>query len=239
KTVQAVTQLMKQDGAGEILQQQLLRWDTQQTTSWIKPLWEESYLEGRASLPVTMNFNMLIESISNGLPIDYAEVAAQIGALTAKLYHRIIDEGIASEKMRNMPLDMGQFKKIFRSARVPKSDRDRFYIAPFDKQSNYFIVLYKNNVLKVPVTNETGELYDITSIATQLRTTMDRMEASKKNVGLFTVAERNEAAAICDILHESKGNATILRTMYDALFVISIDEESLNSMEAIHQLMLG
>ena len=58
------------------------------------------------------------------------------------------------------------------------------------------------------------------------------------NVGIFTTATRDKAAKVYDMLNSSKANAKILQTIADSLVVISIDEESNDSKEAIRNLML-
>ena len=59
------------------------------------------------------------------------------------------------------------------------------------------------------------------------------------NVGIFTTARRDEAAKVYDQLIVSKVNAENLQTIADSLIVISIDEESNDSEEAIENLMLN
>src|SRR5699024_12408486 len=88
-----------------------------------------------------------------------SELAGKISYFVAELYHAIIDKDVAPAKIRGTPLDMGQYRKFFRSVRIPKGEIDVFRTAPFEKNNNHVVFLYKNNVYKVNVTNDKGAIY--------------------------------------------------------------------------------
>lgn len=223
------------NGAGEKLQRKLQAWDRDLEGSWLKPLWDDVYLMHRNSLPISSNFNVLLESI--GENINLAEATAKIGILTANYYHDIIDEKIEPETMRGQPLDMGQYKNFFRSVRIPQTGRDDFYIAPYSKANNYLVVLYRNHLLKVTITDDTGKQYDSVAITKNVEAAMNQVKETALNGTIFTAADREKAAEVYTLLQESTHNKELLDMIADALLIVSIDETSQTSVEAIRSLM--
>ncbi|HLR43531.1 MAG TPA: choline/carnitine O-acyltransferase, partial [Pseudogracilibacillus sp.] len=223
------------NGHGEILQTKLHAWDNNLDGSWLKPLWDDVYLMHRDSLPLSSNFNVLLESI--GENIDLAEVTAKIGILTAGYYHDIIDEKIEPELMRGQPLDMGQYQNFFRSVRIPQAKRDDFYIAPYTKENNYLVVLYRNHLLKVAITDDTGKVYDSRALTNNIQAALQEVTDIAPNGTIFTAANREKAAEVYNLLQESEHNKQLLDMIADALLLVSIDERSTTSVESIRSLM--
>lgn len=223
------------NGDGEILQTKLQAWDNNLEGSWLKPLWDDVYLMHRDSLPISSNFNVLLESI--GKNIDLAEATAKIGILTANYYHDIIDEKIEPESMRGQPLDMGQYQNFFRSVRIPQETRDDFYIAPYTKENNYIVALYRNHLLKVTITDDAGKIYDSATLTNNIQAAMDEVTDIAPNGTLFTAANREKAAKVYELLQESEHNKQLLDMIADALLIVSIDETSTTSVESIRSLM--
>src|SRR5690606_38743534 len=85
KTRQVVHHFFQPGGDAEKLQKQLRAWDQARDGSWLTPLWEDMYLEHRGSLPLTSNFNILLEA-------NQTDIAGKISFLLRELYHSIIDE---------------------------------------------------------------------------------------------------------------------------------------------------
>lgn len=233
-----IDQFFAKDGEAEKLQNKLQEWDQSQTGSWLAPLWDASYLKDRNSLPYSSNFNILLKNEHYKNRYTIAEMAGKVCVLVTELYHQIIDEEVEPDTIRGMPLDMSQFKHFFRSMRIPHLEMDSFHVADFNKKNNHVVVLYKNNVYKVPVTNDQGVIYQSPEIAAAIETRIVADQEEGTNVGIFTTANRDKAAKAYEMLYASKENAEILQTIADSLVVISIDEDSNDSEEAIRNLML-
>ncbi|MBS4206246.1 choline/carnitine O-acyltransferase [Lederbergia citrea] len=239
KTSDVIERFFEIGGEAEKLQTKLQEWDQMRTGSWLAPFWEDSYLRHRDSLPYSMNFNILLKNDHYKNRYTIAEMAGRVSFLVTELYHAIIDEEVEPETVRGKPLDMSQYKNFFRSVRIPRLDRDAFHVADFDKKNNHVVILFKNNVYKVQVTNRDGVIYHSLDIAAAIEATILAEQDEGVNVGIFTTAERNMAAEVYDMLNTSKENAEILRTIADSLVIISIDEESKDSEEALRNLMLN
>ncbi|KXH78566.1 choline/carnitine O-acyltransferase [Sporosarcina sp. HYO08] len=237
QTTKVIERFFVENGEAEKLQEKLLEWQENRSGSWLKPFWDDLYLKHRDSLPSSMNFNVLL---TNNHKERYAlsEMIGQVCYLSAQYYHMIIDEEIEPAIVRGMPLDMSQYKKFFRSVRIPRPERDEIFVAEYEKKNNHVILLYQNNVYKIDVTNEEGDLYPGEAIAKVIEEMFRNEREEGVNVGIFTTAKRDQAAKAYDKLKLSKVNAKTLQTIADALVVISIDEKSENAEEAIQNLML-
>ena len=186
-----------------------------------------------------MNFNILLDNKKHENRYTRAELAGKVGHLIAEYYHTIIDGMVEPVTIGGIPLDMGQYKKFFRSVRIPGFGRDEFRLAEFDKRNNHIVILYKKNFYKVNVTNSDGAIYQSKEIAAAIEKAFQAEKTEGENVGIFTTAGRDEAAKVYDELSVSKINAENLQVIADSLIVISMDEDSINSEEAIENLMLN
>ena len=193
----------------------------------------------RDPLPTGMHFNILIDNKQHEHQYTHSELVGKVSYLVTELYHTIIDGEVVPATLNGIPLDMSQYKKFFRSVRIPRVERDQFRLAEFDKSNNHIVLLYKKHVYKVNVTNSEGAIYQSKEIAAAVETIYLAETSEGANVGIFTTAARDEAAEVYDQLIVSKVNADILQTIADSLIVISMDEESNNSEEAIENLMLN
>lgn len=229
----------QKNGDAEKLQEQLYKLKETAEGSWLTPFWEDHYLKYRGSLPTGMHFNILVNRPLLPKVPTTAELAGKASFLVAEYYHKIIDEKVEPVTLKGTPLDMGQYKKFFRSVRVPQLYRDQFTVAEFDKKNNFIILIYRNHMYKVPVTNEAGQIFQSTKIAEAIDMIFQDEREEGLNVGLFTTAKRDKAAQIYHDLKAFEVNADHLQTIADALIIISIDEDSDNSEEAIENLMLN
>ncbi|ARK24102.1 hypothetical protein SporoP37_05000 [Sporosarcina sp. P37] len=239
ETTKVVNQFFKAGGDAERLQKKLCELNVNIKGSWLKPLWDDMYLNFREPLPTGMHFNILLDNKKHENRYTRAELAGRVIRLVTELYHLIIDGEVAPVIQNGVPLDMSQYKNFFKSIRIPRLERDEFRLAAFEKRNNHVIILYKRNVYKVNVTNSEGEIYCSSEIANAIERTFQEDQSEGANVGIFTTAKRDEAAKIYDQLTVSKANADHLQTIADSLIVMSMDEESSNSEEAIENLMLN
>lgn len=238
-TVKVANEFFKEHGDAEKLQQQLIKLKEATTGSWLTPFWNNQYLEYRGALPTGVHFNILVNQPPLKKELSRAELAGKASFLVGEYYHKIIDEAIEPVTFKGVPLDMGQYKRFFRSIRIPKTERDQFAIADFDKRNNFVVFIYRNNMYRIPVTNENGQLYQSEKIIELIEQILQSSEEEGINIGLFTTIEREQAARIYNELKVSECNAKNLEALKDALLVISIDEESENGHEAVQGLMLN
>lgn len=239
ETKRVADEFFQAGGAGEKLQQKLEQLKEEAEYNWLTPFWEDHYLKYRGSLPTGMHFNILVDRPHLPIVPTTAELAGRASYLVAEYYHQIIDEKIEPMFLKGTPLDMEQFKYFFRSVRVPQLYRDSFVVSDFDKENNFIIFIYKNYMYQVPVTNAQGEIYPSAHIAEAIDEIMEDERKDGVNIGLFTTAERDEAAHIYNDLKTNPENERNLEMLADALIVISADEDSETSEDALENLMLN
>ena len=238
ETTKGINEFFKADGDAEKLQKKLCERDAEIEGSWLKPLWDDMYLTFRDPLPTGMHFNILLDNKRHENRYTRAELAGKVSRLVTELYHSIIDGEVAPVVKNGVPQDMSQYKKFFKSVRIPRVGRDEFRQAAFEKRTNHVILLYQRNMYKVNVTTSEGEIYQSSEIAKAIEKAFQEESSEGANVGIFTTANRDEAAKIYDQLTVSKVNADHLQAIADSLIVLSMDEESGSSEEAIENLML-
>lgn len=224
-------------GEAKKLQDKLVQWDQQQEGSWLTPLWKDMYLRNRKSLPLTANFNVLLKQQEQH--DTFAELVGKVSFLITQFYHEIVDETLPPAIIRDRALDMSQFQYFFRSARIPQQEKDELFVAPMTKKDNHVVVLYKNNVYKLPVTTSEGLLYDYQQIASVVEDRIFNDIEGDENVGIFTAADREKAAHVYQLLRIDEINVDTLDTIAEALAVISLDDESNQQKDTIKNLMLN
>lgn len=239
QTTKVINQFFKEDGEAQKLQEKLFEWDAKLKGSWLKPFWDDLYLKYRGSLPAGTNFNILLDNEQYKGKYTPTALIGKVAYAVAELYHTIIDGTVEPVTLSGVPLDMSQYKKFFRSVRVPQREKDEFKIAKFNKKNNHIVVLYKGNSYQVRVTDEEGAIYQSEKISAAVESLFHLEQSQGENVGIFTTAEREEAAKIYEELKVSKVNESSLQAIADALIVISMDQTSQNSEEAIENLMLS
>lgn len=239
ETKRVANAFFQADGVGEKLQQKLEQLKEEAEYNWLTPFWEDHYLKYRGSLPTGMHFNILVDRPHLPIVPTTAELAGRASYLVAEYYHKIVDEEIEPMFLKQTPLDMGQFHNFFRSVRLPQLYRDSFIVSELSKEDNFIVFIYKNDMYKVPVTNANGEIYRSEYIAEAIDEIMDDQRKDGVNIGLFTTAERDEAAHIYNDLKEDPENARNLDMLADALIIISADEDSETSEDALENLMLN
>lgn len=129
QTLSVIDSFFTENGDAEKLQKKLQQWNKNQDGSWYTPFWNDLYLKHRAPLPLTMNFNALLNEEQNIKQNTVFKTAGEIGFLAAEFYHGIIDA--QSGKIS----DSSQSNKLFRSVRIPQTKRDAFHTADLDKRT--------------------------------------------------------------------------------------------------------
>ena len=82
-------------------------------------------------------------------------------------------------------------------------------------------------------------LYSSEALSKVIEETFSLNEPAGSNVGIFTTTSKNKATDIYQRLTVTQLNTESLQSMSNSLVVISIDEHSTNSNEAIHNLLLS
>lgn len=237
QTTRVVDDFFKDGGDAQKLQQKLVEWDRNLPGSWLKPFWDDLYLNFRGPLHTGSNFNIMVDTEAFKEQYSVAELAAKVSRSVAELYVAVMREEVKPETVRNIPLDMSQYPNFFRSIRIPKIGRDEYRVAEFSDNSTHVCLLYRGNVYKISVTDDQQRQATSEELASVIASIFSTEQLVGPNVGVLTTDERDHAAKIYEQLLVSKINEENLQAIADALVVISIDEESKTSEEALKNLM--
>ncbi len=216
---------------GLILHKKLEEWSNQNEGNWLHPLWRDMYLDIRD--PLVINVNYFVKLVTDHLTTTYtsSDIAGVIINKLMDVYEGISLETFEPEKFRNTPLCMTQYKQMFKATRIPKPNRDVYSVKPKTK-TNHIIVMFKNHMFKVNLTDATGQRYSCKMIINTLNNLMDsELEANDTSMGILTTAPRDQAAILLKDIITFDKNSENFDILQEALFVVCIDESS----KALHE----
>lgn len=233
RTKRTAERFFGEEGEARVLHEQLIEWDGQLPGSWLKPFWDEMYLAFRGSLPLEMNFNMLLNT--DGFHEDaLPSRIGKISYLVTELYHSIVDGEVKPEMVKGTPLCMSQYENLFKSIRIPRTGMDEYIVGELTKAYNHIVLVHCNQFYQVGVSDASGNPYSAGQLESAVETILASSPEWGENIGSFTTADRETAADVYAELSKSAMNEKNLQAIADALVVISIDEtETGNVLESL------
>jgi len=223
-TKNTLKKFMLEDGF--ILHKKLEEWSNQNEGNWLNSLWQDMYLDIRD--PLVINVNYFVKLVTDHLKTKYtsSDVAGVIINKLMDIYEDITLENFEPEKVRDNPLCMTQYKKMFKATRIPKLNRDD-YIVKSKTKSNHIIVMFKSHMFKVNLSDASGTRYSCKMIINTLNNLMDfELEANDTSMGIITTAPRDQAAVLLKDIISFDRNSENFDILQDALFVVCIDENT-------------
>lgn len=213
-----------ENGEGRMLHQQLNEWDGQLPGSWLKPFWDEMYLSFRGSLPLEMNFNMLLDTDAYQSRFTLPSLIGKVSYLVTELYHSIVDEKVEPEMVKGIPLCMSQYENLFKSIRIPHAGTDEYIVGEWTKANNHIVLVHRNQFYRMDVSDAGGNQYSAAQLESVVEEILSSSPEQGENVGIFTTADRETAADVYAELSKTAINEENLQIIADALVVVSIDE---------------
>lgn len=223
-TKNSLKNFMNKDG--RILENKLEEWSKQNDGNWLAPLWRDMYLDIRE--PVAIDVNYFVKIITKDLKTkySYSQIASVMIHKLMDIYESISNETFEPEKIRNTPICMAAYKKMFKATRVPKLIKDEYIVQEKTKQS-HIVVFYQNQMFKINLTNENGEKYSSQIIMNTLnKLTKTPLKQTDIGVGIITTATRDKAAVVLEDILSIEKNSKNFEILKDALFAVCIDENS-------------
>jgi carnitine O-acetyltransferase len=241
-TQKTVQEFLGSDGFGQVLQNRLIEYDGQQKDSWLEHFWlQKAYLEWRE--PSLINVNWWCQFVDHPKhPEQLLTHRPPKGVLTAFQINRaaglisnllnfndLIDsEQLPPEYIKDKPLCMNQYTKIFGTTRVPGEKADSV-VSQYPTTAKHIIVLIKNQIFKVDVYSDDRKRVPIAEIERLLFTASKEALASstEPSVGLLTAGHRDTCYEGTHLLSElSPENKSNLDTIQSALFAVCLDDYS-------------
>lgn len=212
---------------GPILHKRLEKYSKENDENWLAPLWRDMYLQIRE--PVAIDVNYFVKIITSHLKSEYksTNIAGVIISKLMDIYESICNETFEPETIRGTPICMAAYKEMFKATKIPKNTCDE-YIVKDKTLSSHIVVMYKNHMFKLNLTDEKGKRYPYNTIVNTLDELMNNkdLELNNTSMGLITTANRDEAAIILEEIISEETNNKNFDVLQDALFMVCIDEDS-------------
>ncbi|KAI9138798.1 acyltransferase ChoActase/COT/CPT [Paraphysoderma sedebokerense] len=242
KSAALVSEFIKPNGLGPVLQSRLIAHDKAQPNSWLEEWWlTKIYLEWREALMINSNWWILFKDhpmqpkelfeINHGRMGKGEFTAFQLkraaGLISNALNYKefIESESVPPETTKAGPLCMNQFRYLFGVTRIPEMNRDRL-VHQFPCTSKHIAVLVKDQVYKVPVYDNEGGRVTVGDVERQLHLVVqDALSSSKEApVCILTGEHRDNWAKARKELIKYPVNVDSLRIIEGALFAVALDD---------------
>ncbi len=155
-----VEQFMEKEAP--ILQKDLQQFAKKQEAigkSWLSDDWLDSYLQVREPLSLSTSVALRLDLNLPNNPIT--RLAHFIVALGKQSADYLNGQLVENTSPRGEPLDMRQWLLLRGIGRIPQTHRDRYEVAPIEKQMRYIIVFWHDNAYALPVLDEEHRSYSV------------------------------------------------------------------------------
>lgn len=226
------------ENEGPILNKRLKEWSQENKGSWLAPLWKDMYLKLREAPAIDVNY--FVKLITSHLKGKYqsTQIASVIISKLMDTYEQIENETFEPETIKGTPLCMAAYKEMFKATSIPRQTCDE-YIVKSKTMSSHIVVMYKNIMYKLVITDENGERYPSQMIANSLDELYNlNTKENDLSIGLITTTTRDKAAILLEEILEDSINEQSFEILKDALFMVCMDENS-KSLEEFGKTLIG
>jgi carnitine O-acetyltransferase len=221
-TQKAVAEFVKPGSIGEQLQKRLqARREDPKHKNWIYEWWNDAaYLTYRDPvMPYVSYFYSHRDDRRRRNPVNRA------AALTTAVleFKKQVDAGtLEPEYMRKLPISMESYQWMFNACRIPAEQKD--YPVKYDpNEHKHIVVVRKNQFFKV-MHEVNGQQLNTSELEQQFRRIYEKAEKSPA-VGILTTENRDVwTKARKTLLAAHASNATALKTIESASFVVCLDD---------------
>ncbi|KAI9668904.1 MAG: hypothetical protein M1817_005183 [Caeruleum heppii] len=228
-TIAAVQEFVRAEGPS--LQERLKKYSTGRS-SYIEQFWYDSYLN--FDNPVVLNLNpfFLLEDDPTPARNNQVTRAASLAVSALNFVRAIRKEELPPDMLRDTPLCMYQYSRIFGTARVPTENG--CHIGQ-DPTSKHVVVLCRGQFYWFDVLDDNSDLIMTEKdLAINLQVIVDDAEqipiyeAAKGALGVLSTENRKVWAGLRDVLTIEPGsnNADCLGIVDSALFILCLDYAS-------------
>ncbi|KAH9261555.1 hypothetical protein BASA81_000211 [Batrachochytrium salamandrivorans] len=206
----------------------LLEQQSQTDASYIERYWDSAYLDYDAAIPINVNPVFILEDDPTPARSKLLPRAVSLVFSSLKFARAVRTGTLVPDKVKDTPLCMDQFKRLFGSARVPNGSSGDTIINSSDSthicvicedQFYYFHCLYPGT-FDLAVTER-----ELTKILSQIIDDATSNNNSKEHrVGLLTTESRSKwRSCRTEMKQASENNCKVLEKIDHALFVLCLD----------------
>ena len=238
---EALNEFLMPNGDGEKLQKKLIEISEQISTSWLESLWDGMYLEYRGQLVSNMNYYAILENTKLKSHYSVSTLGAKFIYGIMKAYLEVSSKTLSPEIIKDQPLCMDQYNRIFKSVRLPLLKKDIYKTYPFTKQS-HIVLYYNNNIFKIETTDLDGNIQSVDILASKIQSIIDaNIEDRGNDIGVLTTAKRDDASELYEKIQLDSINKNSLDIINTAIFVLCIDPitKNLEDLQKMIQLSNG
>eukprot|EP01060_Flectonema_neradi_P000262 TRINITY_DN10183_c0_g1_i1.p1 TRINITY_DN10183_c0_g1~~TRINITY_DN10183_c0_g1_i1.p1 ORF type:complete len:735 (+),score=141.91 TRINITY_DN10183_c0_g1_i1:62-2206(+) len=247
---------LKREDIGPVLQQKLkAREEDPSLASWLEPWWDDSYLCGRDSIAINVNYFFGFESDPKASNMHQVGRAASLLHGAASFYKKLKAETLEMDYERNsVPLCMSQMRRVFGASRIPQVDRDKiityttFKIEDASKTSEYIVddpthavVLAGSRFYVVECFNDDESVHSIEYLEASLKKCLEssESEAIPVPVEVVTSMNRDDWATVREkLIVASESNRTTLEAIQRAIMVVVLEPMEPRGDEELARLLL-
>ena len=221
-TQKAVADFVEPGSLGQELQRRLqARREDPRHKNWIYEWWNDTaYLTYRD--PVIPYVSYFYSHRDDRRRRNPAKRAAALTSAVLEFKNQVDAGTLEPEYMRKLPISMESYQWMFNACRIPAQPKD--YPVKYDhNEHKHIVVVRKNQFFKV-MHEVNGEQLNTSELEQQFRRIYDKAEKSPA-VGILTTENRDiwtEARKTLIAAHAS--NATALKTIESASFVVCLDD---------------
>ncbi|KAI0057062.1 acyltransferase ChoActase/COT/CPT [Artomyces pyxidatus] len=224
-TTKAVEAFLSSEGPR--IQAKLEKW-AQKKDSYIEEFWYESYLQHSDPVVLALNPFFVLENDPTPARGSQLPRAASLVVSSLGFIHDLRAGLLNPDTVRDVPLDMDQYTRLFGTARIPTPRGCKMEVS---KESRHIIVLRRGQFYWFDVLDEENRpmltereilrnLQAIVNDADKLPTT----EVARNSVGVLSTENRKVWSALRNTLSSDKKNASCLHVVDNALFVVCLDD---------------
>ena len=221
-TQKAVAEFLKPGSIGEQLQKRLqARRDDPKHKNWIYEWWNEAaYLAYRD--PVVPYVSYFYSHRDDRRRRNPAKRAAALTAAVLEFKKQVDSGTLEPEYMRKLPISMESYQWMFNACRIPAKPKD--YPVKYDpNEYKHIVVVRKNQFFKV-MHEANGQQLNTSELEQLFRRIYEKAEKSPA-VGILTTENRDVwTEAREKLLAANASNATALKTIETASFVVCLDD---------------
>ncbi|KAF2478891.1 carnitine acetyl transferas-like protein [Neohortaea acidophila] len=222
----AVEEFLRTDGPGL---QDKLKYYSADKTSYIEQFWYDSYLN--FDNPVVLNLNpfFLLEDDPTPARDNQVTRAASLVMSALSFVRAVRKEELPPDMLRDQPLCMYQYSRLFGTARIPTENGCQI---GQDPSSKHIVVLCKGQFYWFDALDDNSDLIMTEKdLAVNLRVCVEDAEntpiyeAAKGAVGVLSTENRKVWSGLRDVISKDEGsnNSDCLNIVDSALFILCLD----------------
>lgn len=187
--------------------------------SWLRPLWDDSYLAWRGRLPMEMNYGLELCDERWG-----DKALASFMLAMCRFLRRTGSGNLRVEEARGAPLTMDSLR-FMAYTRIPCHARDILYRVPLSGPARAAVVS-RGRWFLLTLSDAGGAMVSVDEADEALRSIAERAarQPPQPEAGAMTSAKREDAAVVRGRLLEEAANRCALADIENCLFSVSLDE---------------